>query len=128
MGANMSRRLLQGGHRVVVSDLNQAAVATAVAGGAVAADSLAALPDLFTAPRAVWAMAPAGHATENVVNDLVDVLSPGDIIIDGGNSNYKETMHRAAALQERGLHFVDVDDSGNGRWTVFEAIELNQSA
>jgi 6-phosphogluconate dehydrogenase len=123
MGANMTRRLLQGDHRVVVSDLDQAAVATAVAGGAVAADSLAALPDLLTAPRAVWVMVPAGNATENVVNDLVDVLSPGDIIIDGGNSNYKETMRRAAALEEKGLRFVDVGASG-GVWGLAEGYSL----
>lgn len=115
MGANMTRRLLLGGHRVVVFDLDAAALATAVAEGAVAAKSLATLPDLLTAPRAAWVMVPAGAPTESVVAELGLVFSPGDIIIDGGNSNYKDTLRRAAALADKGLHFVDVGTSG-GVW------------
>ncbi len=123
MGANMTKRLLQGGHRVVVSDLNQEAVETAVAAGATAADSLDALPNLLSTPRAVWVMVPAGDPTENVVNNLSGILNPGDIIIDGGNSNYKESIRRAAALQEKGLHFVDVGTSG-GVWGLTEGYSM----
>jgi 6-phosphogluconate dehydrogenase len=107
MGANMTRRLLQGGHRMVVSDLSEEAVAAAVAAGAVGADSLDDLPNLLSEPRAVWVMVPAGNPTENVITRLSGLLSPGDIIIDGGNSNYKDSMRRAATLQKRGIAFVD---------------------
>jgi 6-phosphogluconate dehydrogenase len=123
MGANMTRRLLQGGHRLVVSDLNETAVAEAVAAGAVAAQSLAAIPDLLAAPRAVWVMVPAGGPTENVINNLSGILDAGDIIIDGGNSNYKESMRRAATLREKGIHFVDVGTSG-GVWGLTEGYSL----
>ncbi|GIK57446.1 MAG: decarboxylating 6-phosphogluconate dehydrogenase [Chloroflexi bacterium] len=123
MGANMSKRLLQGGHRVVVADLNAEAVATAVAAGAIAADSLESLPRLLAAPRAVWMMVPAGDATQNVINTLARVLRPGDIIVDGGNSNYKDSMRRAAVLREIGLHFVDVGTSG-GIWGLSEGYSL----
>jgi 6-phosphogluconate dehydrogenase len=123
MGANMTKRLLQGGHRVVVSDLNKAVVATAVVDGAVAADSLETLPSLLTAPRAVWVMVPAGGPTESVINALATVLSSGDIIIDGGNSNYKDTMRRAAMLREIGIHFVDVGTSG-GVWGLTEGYSM----
>ena len=123
MGANMTRRLLQGGHRVIVSDLNAEAVAAAVADGAVAAASLDALPELLTTPRAVWVMVPAGGPTESVINTLAGILSPGDIIIDGGNSNYKDSMRRAAALQARNLYFVDAGTSG-GVWGLTEGYSL----
>jgi 6-phosphogluconate dehydrogenase len=123
MGANMTRRLLQGGHRIVVSDLNNEAVETAVAAGAVAAASLEALPELLTTPRAVWVMVPAGGPTQNVIDSLARVLTPGDIIIDGGNSNYKDTMRRATTLQQSGLHFVDVGTSG-GVWGLTEGYSM----
>ena len=123
MGANMTKRLLQGGHRVVVSDLNQEAVAAAAAAGATAAGSMADLPDLLSAPRAVWVMVPSGSATESVIKALAGILSTGDVIIDGGNSNYKETMRRAATLQEKGIHFVDVGTSG-GVWGLAEGYSM----
>ena len=123
MGANMTKRLLQGGHRVVVSDLNQEAVAEAAAAGATAAGSMADLPDLLSAPRAVWVMVPSGSATESVIKALAGILSAGDVIIDGGNSNYKETMRRAATLQEKGIHFVDVGTSG-GVWGLAEGYSM----
>jgi 6-phosphogluconate dehydrogenase len=123
MGANMTKRLLQGGHRVVVSDLNNEAVETTVAAGAVATESLEALPDLLAPPRAVWIMVPAGAPTQNVIDSLAQVLAPGDIIIDGGNSNYKDTMRRGAVLQEIGLHFVDVGTSG-GVWGLTEGYSM----
>lgn len=123
MGANMTRRLLQGGHQVVVSDLNAAAVAAAVQQGAIAANSLETLPELLASPRAVWVMVPAGGPTESVISSLARVLSPGDIIIDGGNSNYKDTMRRAATLKEIGLHFVDIGTSG-GVWGLTQGYSM----
>jgi 6-phosphogluconate dehydrogenase len=123
MGANMAKRLLRGGHRVVVSDLNEAAVADVVEEGAVAAGSLETLAELLTNPRAVWVMVPAGDATQSVIDALARLLSPGDILIDGGNSNYKDTIRRAAFLQEAGLHFVDVGTSG-GIWGLTEGYSL----
>jgi 6-phosphogluconate dehydrogenase len=123
MGANMTKRLLQGGHQVVVSDLNEEAVINAVKDGAIAANSLETLPSLLTTPRAVWVMVPAGGPTENVINTLATVLSPGDIIIDGGNSNYKDSMRRAALLREIGLYFVDVGTSG-GVWGLSEGYSM----
>jgi 6-phosphogluconate dehydrogenase len=119
----MTKRLLQGGHRVVVSDLNPEFVAEAVAAGAIAAASTAELPGLLIEPRAVWVMVPAGKPTESVTQALAKVLSVGDVIIDGGNSNYKETMRRAIALQEKGIHFVDVGTSG-GVWGLTEGYSM----
>jgi 6-phosphogluconate dehydrogenase len=123
MGANMTSRLLQGGHQVIVLDLNETAVKTAVKAGALAAASLEALPDLLTPPRAVWVMVPAGDPTQTIIDSLARLLSPGDAIIDGGNSNYKDTMRRAAVLQESGLHFVDVGTSG-GVWGLAEGYSM----
>jgi 6-phosphogluconate dehydrogenase len=123
MGANMTRRLLQGGHQMVVSDLSEEAVAAAVDAGAVGADSLDDLPNLLSEPRAVWVMVPAGNATENVITALSSILDPGDTIIDGGNSNYKDSMRRAAALQKRGIAFVDVGVSG-GVWGLEQGYSL----
>jgi 6-phosphogluconate dehydrogenase len=123
MGANMTRRLLQGGHQVVVSDLNEAAVETAVADGAIPANELADFVTLLDSPRAVWVMVPAGGPLESVVDTLATILTPGDIIIDGGNNNYKETMARAAALQEKGLHLVDVGTSG-GVWGLEQGYSM----
>jgi 6-phosphogluconate dehydrogenase len=123
MGANMTRRLLQGGHRMVVSDLSEEAVAATVADGAVGANSLDDLPNLLSEPRAVWIMAPAGDATENIIAALSGILSPGDMIIDGGNSNYKDSMRRAAALQKQDIAFVDVGVSG-GVWGLEQGYSL----
>lgn len=123
MGANMTKRLLQGGHRVVVSDLNKGAVKTAVSAGAVAADSMNDLPHKLTAPRAVWVMVPAGKPTESVIGSLAGILDAGDIIIDGGNSNYKDTMRRAHTLKEKGIYFVDVGTSG-GVWGLKEGYSM----
>jgi 6-phosphogluconate dehydrogenase len=123
MGANMPQRLVQGGHRVVVSVLNVAAVETAVAAGAIGATSLADLCQQLAAPRAVWVMVPAGKITESVVMALAEQLEPGDVIVDGGNSNYKETIRRAEVLREKGLHFVDVGTSG-GVWGLAEGYSM----
>ena len=123
MGANMTERLLKGGHQVVVYDRDPAPVAAAAALGASPSDSIEDLVNKLSAPRAVWVMVPAGEPTEGVVNALADLLSPGDTVIDGGNSNYKDALRRAAALRERGLHFVDVGTSG-GVWGLAEGYSM----
>ncbi|MCP4425916.1 MAG: decarboxylating 6-phosphogluconate dehydrogenase [Chloroflexi bacterium] len=123
MGANMTKRLLQGGHRVAVSDLNNEAVATAVSAGAVAAESMADLTQKLSQPRVVWVMVPSGKPTEGVITALADMLDEGDIVIDGGNSNYKDTMRRGEALAEKGVSFVDVGTSG-GVWGLAEGYSM----
>ncbi len=123
MGANMTTRLLQGGHSMVVYDRNPEAVRAATAEGAQAADSLQDLAQTLIAPRAVWIMVPAGNPTEQVIEELAGLLSPGDVIIDGGNSNYKDSVRRAARLRERDLHFVDVGTSG-GIWGLKEGYSM----
>jgi 6-phosphogluconate dehydrogenase len=123
MGSNMTKRLLRGGHRVIVSDLNEEAVEAAVADGAIGVASLEELASPLRRPRAVWVMVPAGKATESVIDTLGEILSPGDIVIDGGNSNYKDTLRRGAALQEKEIHFVDVGTSG-GVWGLEEGYSM----
>ena len=123
VGANTTRRLLKGGHRVVVSDLNPEAIAAAVAEGAVAVGSLNDLPRSLAGPRVAWVMVPSGDPTERVIETLAEILSPGDVIIDGGNSNYKDSMRRAAFLEEKGLYFVDVGTSG-GVWGLTEGYSM----
>jgi 6-phosphogluconate dehydrogenase len=123
MGANMTRRLLNGGHRVVVYDLNPEAVRAAEADGAAAVESLSDLAGMLAGPRVAWVMVPAGDTTEKVVETLAGILSPGDVLIDGGNSNYKDSMRRAAQLQDRGLYFVDVGTSG-GVWGLTEGYSM----
>lgn len=123
MGANMTRRLLENGHELVVTDLNPDAVAASAQEGAVGAKNVAELAQKLRAPRAAWVMVPAGDPTESTIFELADHLSPGDMIIDGGNSNYKDTMRRAEALQKRGIYFVDVGTSG-GIWGLREGYSL----
>ena len=103
MGANMTTRLLHGGHRVVAFDLDESAVNAAEAEGADGARSSDEVVKGLQPPRAVWVMVPAWDPTEKTVAELADRLSPGDIIIEGGNSNYKDSMRRAAWLKEKGL-------------------------
>lgn len=112
MGANMTTRLLRGGHQVVVYDLNEAAILAAEAQGAQGAHTLAEVIARLQAPRAVWVMVPAGAPTEETIRALAELLAPGDIIIDGGNSNYKDTLRRGMTLQESGIFLVDVGTSG----------------
>lgn len=123
MGANMAARLLKGGHRVVVLDLSKDAVKAAEEMGAEGAGSLKKLVEKLPAPRAVWVMVPAGKPTESTIVELSNLLSPGDILIDGGNSNYKDSIRRGLALQEKGLHFVDVGTSG-GVWGLAEGYSM----
>lgn len=115
MGGNMVRRLMRGGHECLVFDLNAENVAQIAAEGAIATGSMAEMVERLAAPRAIWIMVPAGEATQQTVETLGGMLSPGDIIIDGGNSNFKDDVRRAAMLSERGIHYVDVGTSG-GVW------------
>ncbi|MFN0109018.1 MAG: phosphogluconate dehydrogenase (NAD(+)-dependent, decarboxylating) [Blastocatellia bacterium] len=115
MGGNMVRRLMRGGHECAVFDLNPDNVKALEADGAKGATSLEDLVKQLDAPRAVWVMVPSGNATEKTVNDLAQHMSAGDIIIDGGNSNYKDDARRARVLAERGIHYVDAGTSG-GVW------------
>lgn len=123
MGANMVQRLLAGGHRVAVYDINADAVQASQGHGAVGASSLSGLLAELTPPRPVWIMAPAGEATESTINQLSDLMVPGDIIIDGGNANYKDTVRRAEKLAEQSIRFVDVGTSG-GIWGLAEGYSL----
>lgn len=111
MGANIVRRLMRDGHETFVYDVNPQAVTTLEGEGAVGATDFADLASKMTAPRAVWLMIPAG-LTGQVVEQVAAALEPGDIIIDGGNSNYRDDVRRAAALKDRGIHYVDVGTSG----------------
>ena len=115
MGGNIARRLMRNGHQVQVNDRNQAAIDALVAEGAQGAADLAALVAQLGKPRAVWVMLPAGEATEQTIAQLAGLLEPDDVIIDGGNTFYKDDIRRAGELRERGLHYVDVGTSG-GVW------------
>jgi len=116
MGANMVERLREGDHAVVVWDRDSATTAhVAEATGAVAADSLADLVHKLTAPRLVWVMVPAGDPTEQTILDLKGLLAPGDVVIDGGNSNFRDSMRRGTVLAEAGIEMVDAGTSG-GIW------------
>jgi len=107
MGANMAQRLLRGGHEVVGYDPVEAARKLMVEKGAKAADSLEALVAALAAPRTLWLMVPAGAITDGTIDALVPLLAAGDSIIDGGNSNYRDTQRRAAALAKRRINYVD---------------------
>ncbi len=115
MGKNMALRLRGGEHRVVATDRNAEPIREVEKAGAVGADSLQALVKQLATPRAVWIMVPAGEPTENVVGELAGLLAPGDLIIDGGNSFYKDSIRRAAELAEHGIGFLDAGTSG-GVW------------
>ncbi|MGH7790779.1 MAG: phosphogluconate dehydrogenase (NAD(+)-dependent, decarboxylating), partial [Thermodesulfobacteriota bacterium] len=117
MGANMVRRLMRGGHQCVVFDLSPDNVKNLSDEGATGTNSLNDFVDRLNKPRAVWVMVPAGNPTENTVMELAKLMEPGDIIIDGGNSYYKDDVRRAKALKEKGINYVDVGTSG-GIWGV----------
>jgi 6-phosphogluconate dehydrogenase len=115
MGGNIVRRLMQHRHETVVYDRDAKAVKALAGEGAAGAGGLEELVRKLKKPRAVWIMLPAGEITEGTVRDLGTLLEPGDVVIDGGNSFWKDDVRRAAALKQRSLHYVDVGTSG-GVW------------
>lgn len=123
MGANMARRLLRGGHTVVGFDPKADARTALQADGGGSADSLQALVMALPAPRVLWMMVPAGAITDDTVQSLAALLSAGDVLIDGGNSNYKDTLRRAAQLAPRNIGYVDAGTSG-GVWGLEEGYSL----
>jgi 6-phosphogluconate dehydrogenase len=123
MGANMTARLLRGGHRVVVFDLDEEAIGAAENEGAEGARSLDKVVSKLSPPRAIWVMVPAGEATNNTIKTLGELLSPGDVVIDGGNSYYRDSQRHASVLEQLGLDFVDVGTSG-GVWGLSEGYSM----
>ncbi len=123
MGANMTERLVRGGHRVVGYDRSPDAVKRVVASGAKGADSLAALAAGLAAPRAIWLMVPAGDPVDQTIDALLPILHEGDTIIDGGNSNFHDSQARAERVSAAGLHWVDVGTSG-GIWGRTEGYSM----
>jgi 6-phosphogluconate dehydrogenase len=119
MGLSMVKRLLGGGHDVVAYDRAPEAVQAAAAAGARGAASLEALVAALAPPRAVWIMVPAGAPTESTIQTLATHLTPGDIVIDGGNTNFHDDVRRAAELLSQGIHYVDAGTSG-GIWGLTE--------
>jgi 6-phosphogluconate dehydrogenase len=111
MGANIVRRLMRNGHECVVFDVNREFVSQLEGEGATGAITMEEFVDKLTTPRVCWVMIPAG-ITGKIVEQLADILDDGDIIIDGGNSNYRDDVRRAAKLREQGIHYVDVGTSG----------------
>jgi len=115
MGGNMTERLLRGGHSVVVYDRSADAVDRTVKLGATGARSLSDVVSKLSAPRIVWIMVPAGQPVDDTIAELMKELKRGDVIIDGGNSNFHDTMRRGKALAEHGIEFMDAGTSG-GVW------------
>jgi 6-phosphogluconate dehydrogenase len=117
MGANMTRRLMRGGHSLVVSDLSADSVKQLSGEGAAGSSSLQDLVSKLTPPRAIWVMVPSGGPTEQTVQTLAQHLQAGDAIIDGGNSFFKDDVRRAKELASKGIHYLDVGTSG-GVWGI----------
>jgi 6-phosphogluconate dehydrogenase len=115
MGANIARRLMLGGHEIVAFDRDQAAIGTLAKEGAIGASSLEDIAAKLESPRIFWLMLPAGDPTESTLTALLDLASPGDIIIDGGNTFYKDDIRRAKTCAEKQVVYVDVGTSG-GVW------------
>jgi len=115
MGANMTTRLLQGKHEVVVFDFNAQAVEHAAGEGAIGASSLAELAAKLASPKVVWIMVPAGKPTDDTIKALLEHLGPGDAIVDGGNSNFRESQARCKLAKAKGVDFIDAGTSG-GVW------------
>ncbi|QAY76286.1 phosphogluconate dehydrogenase (NAD(+)-dependent, decarboxylating) [Sphingosinicella sp. BN140058] len=115
MGANIARRLMKHSHEIVAYDHSAEAVQALAAEGAAAAASLEDVAGKLSGPRIFWVMLPAGDPTEQTIETLIGLASPGDIVIDGGNSFFKDDIRRAKACAEKGLHYVDVGTSG-GVW------------
>ncbi len=123
MGANMAERLLQGGHKVTGFDPGADARKGLEAKGGSSADSLQALVKALPAPRVLWLMVPSGKITDDTVDALLSALAPGDTVIDGGNSNYKDTLRRAATYADKKLNYVDCGTSG-GVWGLKEGYSM----
>jgi 6-phosphogluconate dehydrogenase len=123
MGANMAERLLRAGHGVIGFDLNPDARKAIEGKGAKSMGSLRALVEALPKPRVVWLMLPAGEITDDTVNGLVSLLSAGDTVIDGGNSNYKDTIRRAKSYADKSLDYVDSGTSG-GVWGLTEGYSM----
>src|SRR4028119_755183 len=119
MGGNMTRRLIAKDHSVVAFDVNPEAVSALVAEGAEPATSISELTQKLESPRIVWVMVPSGEITSATIRDVAGSLDKGDVIIDGGNSRYTDTIERAARLAEAGIHLVDAGTSG-GIWGLTE--------
>jgi len=123
MGANMAQRLMRGGHRVVGFDPSESARTLIESKGAESAATLAATVAKLAPPRTVWLMVPAGDITDGTITSLAPLLASGDTVIDGGNSNYRDTQRRALSLAQRGIHYVDSGTSG-GVWGLEEGYSL----
>jgi len=125
MGMNIARRLARANHRVVAYNRSPEKAYTLAneEPNVVAVKSLEEISTQLNPPRTVWVMVPAGEATEQMIDELLDILNPDDVIIDGGNSNYRDTIHRADKIAARGLHFVDVGTSG-GVWGLAEGYSM----
>jgi 6-phosphogluconate dehydrogenase len=123
MGGNMAQRLVSGGHRVVTYDRDTEAVTASQGFGGEGASSLEDVVSKLAAPRSLWIMVPAGQPTEDTIDDLAKLLSPGDAILDGGNANYKDSMRRGVKLAAQGIDFIDVGTSG-GIWGLAEGYSL----
>ena len=123
MGGFMSERLIRGGHRVIGFDRDPAVVQKLAEKGAISANSLDNIISQLKAPRAIWLMVPAGDPVDQTIAALVPHLAPGDTIIDGGNSYYKDSMRRAAALAPKKINFVDCGTSG-GVWGITEGYSM----
>jgi 6-phosphogluconate dehydrogenase len=119
MGANMAERLLSGGHGVIGFDRDPEAIRRVADKGASAVRSPADLIERLSPPRVIWLMVPAGEAVDEILHELAPRLERGDILIDGGNSNYRDSVRRARSLEERGIRFADVGTSG-GVWGLAE--------
>ncbi|RUA00427.1 MAG: decarboxylating 6-phosphogluconate dehydrogenase [Candidatus Poseidoniales archaeon] len=123
MGGNMAQRLLTGGHHIVAFDPQPLAVKAAEGNGADGVSSLDELVSKLTAPRAVWVMVPDGAPTESTIKALAELLSDGDMILDGGNSNFNDSIRRSKELAESGIEFMDVGTSG-GVWGLTEGYSM----
>lgn len=123
MGMNMTTRLVRGGHRVVGFARTAATVEEAIKNGAEGAHSLEEAIGKLNTPRIVWVMVPAGKTTDDTIEKLSNLLSKGDIVIDGGNSNYKDSIRHAALLEPKGIEFMDCGTSG-GIWGLAEGYSM----
>ena len=123
MGGNMAQRLVNAGHRVITYDRDTDAVMASAGFGGEGATSLGDVVSRLAIPRALWIMVPAGQTTEDVIDELAQLLSSGDAILDGGNANYKDSMRRGEKLGAQGIDFIDVGTSG-GVWGLTEGYSL----